>query len=998
MKHLPLPLCVFAACMLVGLTAHAQDADVPDQDLILDFESSEEVDGLRGHAENLELDIVQDYCVTRNANCLRVVGMMEQPYASLVVTDPAALENAEHYDYVAMDAYNNSERAVKLTLELWDAKSVDYYSRSTMDGDPAEARTVMLRPGMNHLYWPIQRPRRNAKEGMDWRDIKDGDLVDRANLTQLKIFFQPEKSGGDTVFWMDNLRFVKAHMVGGLLEPPALPEGSVAYKFGNAFYCPEGWTSIALQDALPGRPRRAPNVIGTGVAETGAQWPDSLTGNGLYCPQGNFSFSAEVPDGTYRVWLSAGRVLHQNTLNLPFQLRIGDETLLDEESSQRTYYSEKGIFRYLDTQYSQRPRALWLDYALPEAETYTTTVTVRGGRLRVRLSNLMLAAMVLVPEAQGAAFDTWTNDVREARAKAFYDKTWTNIPEPPERPEGAGAYTLWEPPVHEATRPWSAPPADQAAQTTFAWSGARGQRLSQRVCVTPWEDLGMGELSISDFTGPARIPASAVRLYYMNYRFQTGSGSVSEMTLLLRTRIRFEPRLTWAYWLWMQIPEDAPAGTYEATVTFTPDHGGTRTVPVTLTVHPFALEDKLPVSYGMYYNTWNFRPSRELLPEEFANADQFVLHLTREQFRFMREIGFTSTRLPAPFVHQYHMRADGISPYWNAAREAGLGRHPKQLLMTYSLHMARRVGRDIFYEADPDRYGMEWLDRNPGDEFRMPSFRARLMPVLRDYKAWVDKMGLPVAMEVIDEPREVPNPWNRRRDETIRYAEWLKEAGFEHTFVSFMGDVNNGLDYTPIVDYIDIVAVHATPHSERLIQEARAQDKTLWFYNVGMDRFSWGFYNWAMNSEGRWEWHFCFSTPGGVKGFRNTAQWYTPFTSLDGYAMHAPYFTYTGGMTFKSVFFTVQEGITDYAYLTTLERELDAARARGRADAAAVKDAREFLAAVRSSIPEFPRVRNMVGAGSGALVGTGLDTPVAEMTDHWRQHIAALITRLQAVN
>ncbi len=985
-----LALAAFAG----GGVSFGQEAPaVPDQKTILDFETAEEIDSLRRTAENMELDIVQDNAVTRGRSCARIAAMREHDYASLVIADRALLKDADKYEYVGLDVYNGSDRPVTLHLELWDDASVDYQSRSTMDGDPAVERTAVAYPGMNNLFWRIDMPRRNAKEGQDWRILKKEDIVDRAALKQIKIFFQPHKGDQDTFLWVDNLRFVRAHAVGGRMDVPPLPAGAIAWKFGNARFCPPGWQAVALEEALPGRPRRARNVIGTGMTEDGDDWPDTLTGNGLYCPQGDFTFRAEAPDGEYWVWLSATRMLRREMIGQPFEIKVGAQTVLHAENSERTYYGTNGIFRYLATQYSRRPNALWLDYVLPEAEEHLCKTAVSGGGVDVRVNNARLAAMVMVPAAAEKEFREWAAAVREARIKDFQRRTWVDLPPAPAKPRDAGAYTLWAADVHEEIRPWSAPPAGSGAPT-IAWRGARGERLAQRICVTPWEDLGHGDIGISDFTGPATIPAERVRRYHMNYRFLTGSGGVGEMALLPWTRIRLEPALTWAYWLWLEIPPDAAPGEYAAVISFRPERGGARSLPVRLTVYPFALEDILPVAYGMYYSPWNFAPSKESLPADCKDAAEFVLRLATEQFRFMREIGFTTTQLPTPYVFAGSLRTSQAEPYWQAAAAAGFGRHPEQKLMAASLPLARRVGRDIFYDLDPGKYGYDWLDLHPGDEFSQPAFRGQVLAIFRAYKEWVSKMGLPVAVEVVDEPRETPNPWNRRRDETIRYADWLREAGFSDTFVTFMADTDAGLDYTPIVDHIDIVSVHAWERSRRLIEKARRDGKTLWFYNTGMDRFSWGFYNWAMGSKGRWEWHFCFPGTGSVRGYPNPEQWYTPFTERDGYALHAPYFSYPGGMTFKSVFFTVQQGITDYAYIRTLERAIETA-ADDAAKAAVVREARDFLAAVRKTIPEFPSIANMVGAGSGALVGTGLETPVAKMTEHWRQHIAGLLTRLQ---
>lgn len=949
--------------------------------IVLDFEEPSEVKTLRRESMNTTLDIVQDYCVTSGKNCLRIAGRMGKQWASFALVDRAMLKDFEKYDYVGLDAVCERDGEIGLTLELFDKDSTDYYSRATLE-------QKKIHKGMNRLFWRINRARRNGKEGREWEELEPKDKIDRANLAKVKLFFTPVKDGGDTVLWIDKLRLLPENAVGGKIEI-ALPAGAAGFKFGSKSYCPGGFENIALEDAPAGKPRGARNCIGTGITEIGKDWPDPLTGNGLYCPRGGFTFNANVPAGEYRVWLSAGRILNRDTLDLPFELKVGDASLCGEKLTERDFFGEKGIFRYIRTQYSERPNALWLDYALPEAEEFTCRISLTNPPLQVRVVNMRLSAMVLAPDKDEEGFKKVCEDIRAARTRYFYERTYVKKQGKQAKPPAAGAYTMWMPVARETIRPWTVPAAGGSTADEVNWRGAQGERLAKRLCITAWEDLGTGDLEISGFRGPGTIPATAVRKYYMNYRFQ--DGSVDEMALFPWTRIRFEPGITWTYWLWLKVPDDAVAGAYTATVTFKPDKGGEKKIAVKLTVLPFKLDDNLPVAYGMYYNAWNFSPRQ--LPEGFTTPAEFVLSLTKEHFRFMREIGFTTTSLPAPNVFEWKLRAEHAEPYWKAAREAGMGRNPDQKLMTSQLNIARRIARDMFHDMDAGKYGYEHVDRNPGVEFTLPEFPGRLAATLAKFKQWTDKMELPVAMEVVDEPREVPNPWNRRRDETIRYADWVREAGFIG-FVTFIADENEGKDYMPIADHVDIVSVHAWEQSKGLISKARKLKKTLWFYNTGMDRLSWGFYNWAMESKGRWEWHFCAPDPGGVDGHPNTIEWYTPFTSLVGAANQAPYFDFPGGMTFKSVFFNVAEGITDYAYIHTLEKAIEA-EAGSKNKAAVVSEARAFLASVKKAIPEYPGIANMTGADAGALVGAGLDTPVAQMTEIWRARIADLLTQLK---
>ena len=968
-------MMVFLAAGLLPQVCAGADADPK---IVLDFEDSSEVDGLKPNSENVALDIVQDNCVTSGKNCLRVVGKMGQPWSSIVLTDPLKLKGFDKYDYVGLDVFSDRDAEIPLTLELWDKDSTNYQTRASL-----EAKKV--HKGMNHLFWQINRARRNGKEGYDWAELQPKDKIDRANLTKVKLYFTPLGEGGDTMLWMDRLRLVPENMVGGKTEV-TLPAGAIGYKFGSKTYCPKGFESITFGPAQRGMPRSVKDCIGTGIAVIGKDWPDTLTGNGLYCPHGDFTFMAKVPAGEYWVWLSAGKIFNRDQPDRPFALKVGDLNVVDEKFTERDFFGEKGIFRYLRTQYSERPDAMWTDYALPEAEEFVCKVRVAKSPLAVRVTNMRLSAMVLMPESDEAGFKKTCADIRAARIKYFNERTYVKKQQKPLKPSDVGPYTLWMPKPHDTIRPWSAPSAADNKTAEFQWHGARGERLTQRVCVTPWEDLGSGDIAISDFEGPSAIPASSIRKYYMNYRFQ--DASVDEMALLPWTRIRFEPGISWAYWLWMKIPDNAVPGAYTATLTFTPEKGGQRKIPIKLTVYPFKLEDTLPVAYGMYYGPCEFLPKQ--LPAGYKSASEFALALTKEQFKFMRQIGFTSTTLPAPGLYGGTLSAQNVEPYWDAAKAAGLGRHPDQKIMTSQLGLARGLARDMFGELNQSR---EQVDLNPGSEFTLPNFGDRLRKILAAYKQWIDKTGLPVAVEVVDEPRENPNPWNRRRDETIRYADWLKEAGFT-SFVTFMSDQDTGKDYTPIVDHIGIASVHAWDMSRKVIDKSRKLNKTLWYYNTGMDRLSWGFFNWAMGSKGRWEWHFCWPGGNAVDGHPNLDEWYTPFTALSAYTNAAPYFDFPGGMTFKSAFFTTAEGITDYAYICTLEKAI--AEEAGHQDKAkVVEEAKAFLASVKKAIPQYPGITNMTGADSGALVGAGFDTPVAQMTELWRSRIAELITQLK---
>ena len=92
------------------------------------------------------------------------------------------------------------------------------------------------------------------------------------------------------------------------------------------------------------------------------------------------------------------------------------------------------------------------------------------------------------------------------------------------------------------------------------------------------------------------------------------------------------------------------------------------------------------------------------------------------------------------------------------------------------------------------------------------------------------------------------------------------------------------------------------------------------------------------------------------------------------------------------------EGITDYAYLYTLERLIEKRR-RAAAHAKAVKEARDYLRCAEGAMPELPDVKGLAKADDGALVGLGVEDEARLQAAKWGlARLAGLIEVLGEVS
>ncbi len=959
---------VFVALAVAGFClamARGDGAGRTRTQLLYDFEDSSDLKKLMKFAESAALTSVEDVGVTHGRKCARLTIPRGAEYGVLVF-DQGAIKDWGDFDYLAIDVTMEDNHPYPLTLELWDAASKNYATRCTFEN-------VTTRPGRQTLLYPIGRARRNAKEGLEWGELEAKDKIDLDALKLVKLFLTPLKDR-DAVLWIDNIRLMQEDAAKPNLTVP-LPKGAFAYKFGGPGAKAPGFTTVTPETAYAGAANAgfvAPKNLTTG----GEGWPDGLSGTFVLPPEdGQLTFQARVPDGDYLVWLCAGPVIRKEYADRHYLLRVNDEVLFDETPAPYQYYAKNYLYRFLYTRYSEKPHALWFQYIDRMYPIHTPHLKITNGTIRLTAANYFVSALVLVPASAQNDFDKFAETTRALRIEAF-EKTLRPLTEKkPQAKPGDGAYLLYEPAAGTEVRPWSGPTEGERKRTTLRTAGAPGQTATLRLAVTPFADLGKCTLDVSRLKGPGELSANQAKVYFQNYRYD--GESLSEMALAPAPTLEVERGVTECFWLTVQIPEKAAAGAYHGIVTFQPSVGAAVTVPLELEVYPFTLEKVLPVSFGMYYDP---RSEAGLAPE-------VQRRLVKEQLQWMRMIGFTASPVGGATVVGLG-KGDAVElkfdpTLYDLAREVGMGQNPKQYLMGRVQGIGRGIGHLLIGQD-----GGLMIDRDPGLELRQPGFRNLFLNAMRQERDYIQKSGLPVALEVTDEPRENPNPWNRNLADSITYADMMHEAGVT-SFITPMGDKEGGKDYTILADHVDILSTHAWKGSAGLIARTHEKGKTLWLYNTGMDRFSWGFYNWRARSAGRWEWHFCApddTAHGGYPG----REWYNPFTGVHGFAPYAPPAEYPGGMLFQSKFLDVSEGITDYAYLITLHKAIQSAEGDGK-HTAAVKEAKAFLAALDRTIPALPDAKGLVNEGDGALVGMGVNDDASLQAPQWRENIARLL-------
>lgn len=914
-------------------------------------------------ADNIDVIHVQDNGITDGKWCARVTGKQGAPWSTVELRGEA-LKNWGDYDYFAMDLMIEDEHPYGISLELWDQDSRNYHTRCTF--------TNPTRPGRQTMLYQINRSKRNGKEGRDWDELEAKDKIDLNKLAMIKIFTTPLKDR-PVMFWIDNLRLMQedAAKPKMLVELPKAT--TAAFDFGSAGAAVPGFQAVTADTKLNERTSFGLNSPEK-LTQGGKGWPDLLSGTYVHADHNKqLSFAATVPNGDYLVWLCAGPILGVEHIDPTFLLKLNGKVIHEDKPEFRSYDSEKYLYRFLWTQYSERPDALWLDYVSRMFPVHEDAVKVTDGTISLEAVNYFVSSLILLPASQSADFKAMKAKILKTRMEAFESTIYTPERERP-KPVGEEKFVVYVPDDGKNLLPWTAPSEQERARKKIQVGGTAGQNVFMRLAVTSFDSLGMCSLELADLKAENfAISASHIRGHVKNYRY--AGRDVGEMGLIPTLSFLGEKGLTQDLWLWLRVPEDAKPGNYSAMITLKTANSGGATIPVEVEVYPFKLEQNLPVSFGMYYSG-RYGPK----PPQGEYWD-----VIRGQLRWMKKLGFTSTSLMSQAVvtgvnnGKVSLKTDGTGAA--VLKAEGFGQHPGQLQMTSQLGIARAIGRRLFPSQD---HSGSPVDKNPGIEFTSDQFKGLWLDAMKQYRAFLDSLGVAYAVESVDEPREVPNPWNRNLKDTNTYGAWMKEVGFTTRFVTPMSDEGGGKNYSSLVDYADIVSLHAWPRSQKLLQKTKTDGKTLWFYNSGMNRLAWGLYPWAQGATGRWEWHWSFPEPGGDKGYPGS-DWYNPFTSIDAVAPNAPVAKYQGGFLYKSSFLNTAEGITDYAYLYTLKLALERHTEAGT-KAAEVAQAKGYLEKLRARVPEFPE-------GDSLKAGTGMSKSPGELVGV-RAEIAELLKSL----
>ncbi|MGB2822353.1 MAG: hypothetical protein WBF17_15310, partial [Phycisphaerae bacterium] len=485
------------------------------------------------------------------------------------------------HDYFHFDVYNPQSEPVRLDVELRDAETKGYWTRVNL--------STLAPPGASTITFPTQL--------FVGEKSRPGRPLLRDRITRFVVSVGesgPVFFDGFRLERLDTASVRFDDLVALDFGPPGSPvmegfeaaDSSLTYTPGRGI----GWYAARIWRSFD------------------ARQPEALTQD-FVCPESG-SFRIDLPNGRYRVLMnveSPGAYWGEQQNYRKRAILINGQAVhvgrMDFEAFKKRYFR--------NARAEDLPGVDPFDAYLPPMDRWQSfDAEVTQGKLEIGFDGanwaFCLSTLIVYPQAkakQGGRFFDW---VARRRRVQFSNNFKQAVPSPTGEKPPAGDYRLFarhfmDPPgAKDGPREGELIDADAGLRAT----AARGEEAPIVLSLQPAGDVGEISLEISPLVSAKgeKLAADALRPGWLDYRISrvTMDGSVYTVRPRYWRPIPAPaaPGVTRTFWIRGKIPPATAPGPYEGRLTVRPKRGKARSIPLTVTVLPFALDEIADLAVG----------------------------------------------------------------------------------------------------------------------------------------------------------------------------------------------------------------------------------------------------------------------------------------------------------------------------------------------------------------------------------------------------------------
>ena len=886
-----IPLLILTLLLLAAGMAGAQEK------ILCDFENEQEVSYFEWPVKPGELTNLH---ATHGQKCVKIA-------PGTVFSSWKIEKDWSGFDSLEIDFFVDGDDPVGGSITIIDKAGGDYWNRHN--------GFFNLKPGANTISIPVNGLFRGEAGG---RSNNFNGNIDPTTIKRLDFGLNADaKANG---IFVDYMRLTR--------EPR--PENILAFDFGPESqtlfpgFTPISWNTIYGQNGLKAGLKQSCGAPNRARDDT---FPTRLYQDFVWFEENNNEFIAEVPNGKCHVWMVfddcgywGGETCHHHKRTVSLN---GKESWVDDRGAD-------GPADYLYRFENIEPHpgdSLWELYVKDLFKPVRMEANVNDGKLHIKCEadypwSTKVAAIIIYPDSNKAEAEKWIAEVEARNKKEFESRAVFLGPKSKTLQIPADAkdkgYWLGFPNVQDTVTFVDAP-GPAGALNSIA---AKGQRFSYTFAVRPLKDFGDAKLSVTDLTGPGgAIPAASIDARYVHHLTQRGFNDIAYTIMPMSVRhldgasVKLRKDLTRQFVLIVDVPPNAGAGIYKGTAALTAGELKL-TLPISLEVIDLTLDDP---DYNLGF--LGFGLPAEYPPERVKNG-------TFELATFLKRNGMNSVCGPPgiPFSG-----LDGDKPLLDFSKTDEFFKQLKQAGYTRPVYAYGGLVEGLhdggYFIGDT----VHALEKKTGK-----AFKDILKIVWGAVKEHSEKEGWPaIYYGLLDEPKVLDGAkGNLALHQAYHDAvPWLQVGGFY------------SVDWThnePLATEIQNIFKTMywsglNSHTQTDLDKAKEFGREVHLYNQGLDRYTFGEYQWAemrKGVKGLMQWHLL-----ALSGYQ--------FFDLDGREPD-PGVVNFGRKEIIPTLYTLRtcEGAYDLRFAVTLWN-----RAEKKKGSAEAKAAQDFLEGINKQIP-----------------------------------------------
>jgi hypothetical protein len=681
---------------------------------------------------------------------------------------------------------------------------------------------------------------------------------------------------------------------------------------------------------------------------------DHVTGGkgGCYNWDKTYTFKVNLPEGKYSATLLMGKVLETDaaTINRPpfwyrgYEVKANGQVLLKTETAWEKHLKEF----YRDNEGDFLPGDSFFDKYLKKLYK-TVDFECDGGELKIEASTICpFTALLIYPREEQGKLRRQVEDLFILARLHLDGKYQEKQPEFEPLTQAASAagtengMLLFARPgteLHPRARP-----TEKELGRPAGVVATPGEKATLEVALLPLTELReaaitVGEFKQADGAKLAVTPQVWRSHYYAFATVQSGEFYSIRPWYAFPYKPENLPALvTRPLTVYLDVPADAAPGDYFADLTVATADGKTGAMKLAVKVLPFALQ-KDETTFGMYlggvpsthlrFVYFNFRDQDEDRMCELGRV--MTDHILSE----MKDAGFNT--VATEWTGRYMKINDQGEPvieekqwkFWQEYMPIYMKYFGKTPMPAYGIGHSGLVS-DWSVKGFWSREVDEWKKTGI-----TPESAANMEKLVTFFYNEVRKQGWPeILMYVQDEMGNYGTNGGKMAAERAKlFRQVADKVGFR-TCASMLGPVEH--EQVPFL-HISIPN-GGFPINEENLKMIRDKGSELWFYNIGANRFTYGYYMYKTKAKGRLQWSF-----GGPHRYLSQA----PFVPSLGSFVYTTVFDSELNLARRWDVEQMRRGIQDYYYCLTLDKTI--AENENSADpkvAAAVEKAkalREYL-------------------------------------------------------